>query len=114
MTISRRGFLAGMLAACAAPAIVKAESLMKVVAPKEVWVPNSKILTLSCVGDSRTSVLDGCLTNANGAMSSLLPGRGLTRSYYAIDESVFIDPFQNIIHDLNDPRLKQLVSRTRA
>ena len=33
---TRRGFLKAMLAACAAPAIVKAENLMKVVAPKGV------------------------------------------------------------------------------
>lgn len=35
-TISRRGFLGAILGAAAAPAIVKAESLMKIVVPKPV------------------------------------------------------------------------------
>lgn len=36
MNISRRGFLGAMLAAAAAPAIVKTESLMRVVVPRPV------------------------------------------------------------------------------
>lgn len=41
MTMQRRGFLAAMLAAAAAPAIVKAESLMKLYVPpaRKVWTP---------------------------------------------------------------------------
>lgn len=40
MTMQRRGFLGAMLAACAAPAYVKAGSLMRVVAPPAgLWVP---------------------------------------------------------------------------
>lgn len=35
--ITRRGLLAGMLAACAAPAFVRAESLMILPAPRKVW-----------------------------------------------------------------------------
>lgn len=33
--IARRSFLAGMLAACSAPAIVRAESLMKIIVPSD-------------------------------------------------------------------------------
>jgi len=36
MTLSRRGFLGGILAAAAAPALVRASSLMPIVAPK-IW-----------------------------------------------------------------------------
>lgn len=44
MTITRRGFLAGMLALGAAPAIVKAANLMKVVAPStELIVPSQEL-----------------------------------------------------------------------
>lgn len=39
--MDRRGFLAGMLAACAAPAIVRADSLMRIVPRElELLVPN--------------------------------------------------------------------------
>lgn len=42
MTISRRGFLAGMFAACAAPAIVRAENMMKIyVPPQEIIILDS-------------------------------------------------------------------------
>ena len=41
---SRRGFFASMLAAAAAPAIVRASSLMPVVVPK-VWTPPQGIVT---------------------------------------------------------------------
>lgn len=38
--IARRGFLAGMLAAAAAPAIVRSQSLMKIVVPSdEILLP---------------------------------------------------------------------------
>jgi len=33
--VTRRGFLGAMLAACAAPAIVRSESLMKIIVPKK-------------------------------------------------------------------------------
>lgn len=40
--MQRRSFLAGMLAACAAPAVVKASSLMKIVAPAQsIWLPTT-------------------------------------------------------------------------
>jgi hypothetical protein len=49
MTISRRGFLGAMLAAAAAPAIVRADSLMRIVVPKqEIILPTLNIL----VGDT--------------------------------------------------------------
>ena len=49
MTISRRGFLGAMLAAAAAPAIVRADSLMQIVVPKqEIILPTLNIL----VGDT--------------------------------------------------------------
>jgi hypothetical protein len=40
--MDRRGFLGVMLAACAAPAVVRASSLMRVAAPK-IWVPQGVI-----------------------------------------------------------------------
>lgn len=49
MTISRRGFLGAMLAAAAAPAIVRADSLMQIVVPRqEIILPTLNIL----VGDT--------------------------------------------------------------
>lgn len=40
--MNRRGFLQAMLAACAAPAIVRADSLMKIVTPKsDIILPNT-------------------------------------------------------------------------
>jgi len=39
MTTTRRGFLGAMLAACAAPAIVKASSLMPIYVPKIIAPP---------------------------------------------------------------------------
>lgn len=44
MSLSRRGFLTGMLALGAAPAIVRAASLMKVVTPAGLIVPDRKPL----------------------------------------------------------------------
>lgn len=45
MSMSRRGFLAGVLAASAAPAFVRAESLMKIVVPsKDLILPEGYIL----------------------------------------------------------------------
>lgn len=41
--ITRRGFLTGMLALGAAPAIVRAESLMR------IWVPRQEVLTLDMI-----------------------------------------------------------------
>jgi|LakMenEpi03Aug12_release.lakeMendotaPanAssembly.Ray.scaffolds.fasta_scaffold2345287_1 hypothetical protein len=41
--VSRRGFLTGMLALGAAPAIVRAESLMR------LWVPPQEVLTLDAI-----------------------------------------------------------------
>ncbi len=39
--ITRRNFLGGMIAACAAPAIVRAESLMKIAVPDQrIYVAN--------------------------------------------------------------------------
>lgn len=47
MTISRRGFLgglAGILAAGAAPSIIRAENAMKIIVPKAgIWVPNNAL-----------------------------------------------------------------------
>lgn len=41
MTLSRRGFLHGILATAMAPAIVRSESLMKIVVPsQEIWTPS--------------------------------------------------------------------------
>lgn len=48
MSLSRRGFLTGMLALGAAPAIVRAASLMKVVTPAGLLVPEVRgIVTAS-------------------------------------------------------------------
>jgi hypothetical protein len=57
--MNRRGFLGAMLAAASAPAIVKAENLMKIMVPKE-----KKILTLSALaGDFDGDVIvDSSLT----------------------------------------------------
>ena len=42
--MNRRGFLSALLAAGAAPAIVRAESLMKIVVPeKKILVPNQNL-----------------------------------------------------------------------
>ena len=58
--MDRRGFLGVMLAAASAPAIVKAENLMKIVVPKkeivllnplnfgnELWVPEEQVTTMA-------------------------------------------------------------------
>lgn len=48
MTISRRGFLKSMLAMAAAPAICKAENLMKIyVPPQEIILPSQEILEVA-------------------------------------------------------------------
>lgn len=47
--MNRRGFLKGMLGLAAAPAIVRAESLMKIAAPKIIVPKEKKILTLSAL-----------------------------------------------------------------
>lgn len=41
---TRRGFFASMLAAAAAPAIVRAESLMRL-PPQKIWTPQQEIVT---------------------------------------------------------------------
>jgi hypothetical protein len=41
---NRRGFLASMFAAAAAPAIVRAESLMRL-PPQKIWTPSQEIVT---------------------------------------------------------------------
>lgn len=42
--LSRRGFLGAMMAACAAPAIVRAQSLMKIVVPSDKIIITSNSL----------------------------------------------------------------------
>ena len=48
---TRRGFLTGMLALGAAPAIVRAESLMR------LWVPPQEILTLDMIRAARDRLM---------------------------------------------------------
>ena len=60
--MNRRGFIGSIIAASAAPAIVRAESLMKIVAPS-IWLPNpaGKVLVGASsvyVDDVAGSVLD--------------------------------------------------------
>jgi hypothetical protein len=45
--ITRRGLLAGILAACAAPAIVKASSIMTINPRQGLWVPPLKTRTIT-------------------------------------------------------------------
>lgn len=46
MSINRRGFLAGIFAATAAPAIVKADNLMKIIAPRRGIIMFSNSMSL--------------------------------------------------------------------
>lgn len=64
--MQRRSFLASMLAIAAAPAIVRAESLMKI-APRQIWVPplrpealdGWKTFTVVMSATQRTVYFDG-------------------------------------------------------
>ncbi len=55
--VSRRGFLTGMLALGAAPAIVRAASLMKVVTPAGLLVPSGDVLTLDMIRNARDRLM---------------------------------------------------------
>jgi hypothetical protein len=58
---TRRSFLAGLLAAAAAPAIVRAESLMK------LWVPPQDIIRVQCVHTLRGLDYEATVVLGNGA-----------------------------------------------
>jgi hypothetical protein len=75
--VTRRNFMKTMLAACAAPAIVKASSLMK------IYVPKQELLVSEFNG-----ILD---------FRKLRP-RGLTRSIAHIDELSFYAPIAGELH----------------
>lgn len=53
MNLSRRGFLTGMLALGAAPAIVRAASLMRTVTPAGLIVASGDVLTLELLRQTR-------------------------------------------------------------
>ncbi len=55
--VSRRGFLTGMLALGAAPAIVRAASLMPVVTPAGLIVPSGDVLTLDMIRATRDRLM---------------------------------------------------------
>lgn len=65
--IGRRSFLAGILGAAAAPAIVKAESLMKIV------VPRARLYT------GEIGVIDGFLVVVSPTMSTSYAAREMLR-----------------------------------
>lgn len=48
--IARRSFLAGIIGACAAPAIVKASSLMPLIVPKHLRGPTSSLIIIDEAG----------------------------------------------------------------
>ncbi len=57
--MKRRGFLGACLLAFAAPAIVRAESLMKIVVPAtEIWVPSNELLTISMITSQALMILE--------------------------------------------------------
>ena len=46
--MNRRGFLSAMLGAAMAPAVVKAENIMKIWTPsQEIWTPKEEVITAS-------------------------------------------------------------------
>jgi len=59
MNLSRRGFLGAILAAGAAPAIVKAESLMKIVVPKHVADGQFLVMTGYRFGNGDREQMEG-------------------------------------------------------
>lgn len=71
--MNRRGFIAGMLAACAAPAVVKAASLMPV---RAIIVPPFEIITLNQAFhvDTTFTMSDLTLSIDDFAGRILIPG----------------------------------------
>lgn len=88
--MDRRNFLGAMLAACSAPAIVRAESLMQIVVPKqELILPSSSGFSLSwptaedsvSLAGYECSVDDGESWNYADPESRVLTGLKPGRSY---------------------------------
>lgn len=94
MNITRRGFLGGMLAMAAAPAICKAENLMKIA------VPSKKIIQVGFLESMRITRGCGHFTSAvDEAPYQTLDSRfggdfdGDTVSFYAIKDQVFMNRY---------------------
>lgn len=87
--MNRRGFLQSCLIACAAPAIVRADSLMRILpSSTSIYLPQSGIAMLvpktvsASISIPRTSFLDLQLVSAAGLHDSL--------RYYEIDGPIVI------------------------
>lgn len=79
MNLSRRGFLTGMLALGAAPAIVRAASLMKVVTPSGLLVPDDNILTLDKIHRTRDLMIHGVIEDRIHLVLAMFAGGSIKR-----------------------------------
>lgn len=90
MAITRRGLLAGIFASAAAPAIVKASSLMPIVVPKIIlprhfnWDPDVIVLR------SNRKYLDEAIRKLHANANHGKFARGQTAGIYHVDELAFI------------------------
>ena len=73
MSISRRGFLGAMLAAASAPAVVKAENLMKIFVPPEKKIITAPIIEVFIGRGLETPIWTDC------GISEIYPDHGLDK-----------------------------------
>lgn len=93
--ITRRGFLAGMLAACAAPAIVKAGSLMRI-DPRIITIPEGYFQALQAsiaqdIGGNRILTMEEIVKRSLEILNKELENDFSAELYPTAFSSVLID-----------------------